>query len=151
MQVKDYNVYYLQDLVLAVTGYSMRFPCKLLNNQTQLLFCSASSDGKLHDEVYTKLSHHLNNLLGVLMRFRLEKVPLLGDIESMFYQVKVPPKDRNFLRFLWWPNGNYNTHIFCKIDLPVNTNGDTIPNGSYTELTIDSMPRLVIGLLFMLI
>jgi hypothetical protein len=50
-----------------------------------------------------------NNLLGVLMRFRLEKVPLLGDIESMFYQVKVPPKDRNFLRFLWWPNGNYNT------------------------------------------
>lgn len=34
------------------------------------------------------------------MRFRLEKVPLLGDIESMFYQVKVPPEDRNFLRIL---------------------------------------------------
>ncbi|VDI04377.1 Hypothetical predicted protein [Mytilus galloprovincialis] len=50
-----------------------------------------------------------NNLIGVLLRFRTEKVALQGDIESMFYQVKVPLKDRNLLRFLWWPNGDMNS------------------------------------------
>ena len=24
----------------------------------------------------------------------------------MFYQVRVRPSDRNYLRFLWWPDGN---------------------------------------------
>ena len=41
------------------------------------------------------------------MRFRSEKITILGDIESMFYQVNVPLKDRNYLRFLWWPNGDF--------------------------------------------
>ena len=30
----------------------------------------------------------------------------MSDIESMFYQVRVRPSDRNYLRFLWWPDGN---------------------------------------------
>ena len=29
-----------------------------------------------------------------------------SDVECMFYQVKVPVKQRDLLRFLWWPNGN---------------------------------------------
>jgi hypothetical protein len=28
------------------------------------------------------------------------------DIEAMFYQVKVPVEYRDFLRFLWWENGD---------------------------------------------
>ena len=47
-----------------------------------------------------------NNLSDVLMLFRQAPVAFMADIESMFYQVKVPPKDRDFLRFLWWPNGD---------------------------------------------
>ncbi len=31
---------------------------------------------------------------------------MMADIESMFYQVRVPREDADFLRFLWWPNGN---------------------------------------------
>ncbi|CAG2252827.1 unnamed protein product [Mytilus edulis] len=50
-----------------------------------------------------------NNLLGVLIRFRQDKIAVLGDIESMFYQVKVPVEDRDFLRFYWWENGNVDT------------------------------------------
>ncbi|KAK4325419.1 hypothetical protein Pmani_004014 [Petrolisthes manimaculis] len=41
-----------------------------------------------------------NPLLEVLIRFT-------ADIESMFYQVFVPERDRDYLRFLWWPDGNY--------------------------------------------
>ena len=47
-----------------------------------------------------------NDLLDVLMRFREGAVAFTADVEAMFYQVKVPPEDRDFLRFLWWPEGN---------------------------------------------
>lgn len=33
---------------------------------------------------------------------------MMADIEAMFYQTRVPPKDSDFLRFLWWPDGNLN-------------------------------------------
>ena len=47
-----------------------------------------------------------NSIVGVLMRFRSEKVAFMADIEKMFYQVKVPTHQQSFLRFLWWPNSN---------------------------------------------
>lgn len=47
-----------------------------------------------------------NNLVGVLCRFRQDPVALMCDIEGMFHQVNVNPEHRNFLRFLWWENGN---------------------------------------------
>ena len=31
---------------------------------------------------------------------------MMADIEAMFYQVRVPAKDSDFLRFLWWPEGD---------------------------------------------
>ena len=43
-----------------------------------------------------------NLLLGVLIRFRQDKVAFMGDIGSMFYQVRVAEKHCSFLRFLWW-------------------------------------------------
>nr|XP_049612500.1 uncharacterized protein LOC125989984 [Syngnathus scovelli] len=49
-----------------------------------------------------------NTLIGVLTRFREEKVALMADIEAMIYQVRVPSKDSDFLRFLWWPDGDLN-------------------------------------------
>ena len=47
-----------------------------------------------------------NKLVGVLTQFRQEKVAFIADIEQMFYQVKVRKEDQDFLRFLWWPNGD---------------------------------------------
>ena len=46
-----------------------------------------------------------NHLLGVLMRFRQEKVAMMADVESMFYQVKVPDDQLKYLKFLarWKP------------------------------------------------
>ncbi len=34
-----------------------------------------------------------NKLVGVLMRFRQERVALVADIEGMFHQVRVSPRD----------------------------------------------------------
>lgn len=47
-----------------------------------------------------------STLLGVLLRFRQEPVAVMGDVQAMYHQVKVPESDRDFLRFLWWPEGD---------------------------------------------
>ena len=49
-----------------------------------------------------------NNLVAVLIKFRQEPIAVMGDIEKMFYQVKVAKDDRDCLRYLWWPDGNLN-------------------------------------------
>lgn len=48
----------------------------------------------------------MNSLVGVLTRFRQEKIALGADIEAMFHQVRVCEADRDALRFLWWPGGD---------------------------------------------
>ena len=47
-----------------------------------------------------------NTLIGTLLRFRQEGIVIMGDIDSMFYQVRVPKQDAGFLRFLWWEDGD---------------------------------------------
>jgi hypothetical protein len=36
------------------------------------------------------------------MRFRQNKIAYAADIEAMFHQTRVIPKDTDALRFLWW-------------------------------------------------
>lgn len=43
-----------------------------------------------------------NSLLGVILRFRENSCAFIGDIEKMYYQVKVPPIQRNFMKLLWF-------------------------------------------------
>ncbi|KAL9969331.1 hypothetical protein ACROYT_G021531 [Oculina patagonica] len=43
----------------------------------------------------------LNNLCGVLLRFREERVAIAADIESMFHQCLIIEQDQPALRFLW--------------------------------------------------
>ena len=47
-----------------------------------------------------------NQLVGVLLRFRMDYVPIMADIEAMFYQVRIPEEQRSYLRFLWWDDGD---------------------------------------------
>lgn len=42
-----------------------------------------------------------NTLLGVFLRFCQEPIAMMADIDRMFHQVRVPPEDVDFLRFLW--------------------------------------------------
>ncbi|TWW62354.1 hypothetical protein D4764_04G0010010 [Takifugu flavidus] len=48
-----------------------------------------------------------SSLVGVLMRFRQEVVAVMADVEAMFHQVRVRNEDTDLLRFLWWPDCNY--------------------------------------------
>ena len=43
----------------------------------------------------------LNNLVGILMRFRSGKIGIMADVEQMFHQVGVCEDDSDSLRFLW--------------------------------------------------
>ncbi len=47
-----------------------------------------------------------NHLLGVLCRFRQNPIAFTCDVESMFHQFKVITAHRDFLRFLWWEDGD---------------------------------------------
>ncbi|XP_077967709.1 uncharacterized protein LOC120346600 [Styela clava] len=49
---------------------------------------------------------YADNLAGVLLRFRQEKIGVMADIKAMFHQVRVRPEDCDSLRFLWWLNGD---------------------------------------------
>lgn len=68
--------------------------------------CSAKYEG-------TALNDHLlagpdltNGLIGVLCRFRKHLIALICDVEKMFHRFHVSPEDRDYLRFLWWEDGD---------------------------------------------
>ena len=63
----------------------------------------------------------MNNLIGVLIRFRKENVAVMCDVEQMFHSFHVDPKHRDFLRFLWFEGNDptkpvteyrMNVHLF---------------------------------------
>ena len=76
-------------------------------NKIRVVFdCSAKCNG-------TSLNDHLlsgpdltNNLIGVLCRFRRYPYAITCDVEKMFHQFVVRKEDRDYLRFLWWLNGD---------------------------------------------
>ncbi|KAJ8391740.1 hypothetical protein AAFF_G00086900 [Aldrovandia affinis] len=84
------------------TGVPPRKPEKI-----RVVFdCSAKFEG-------TSLNDHLltgpdltNTLTGVLCRFREHQIAITCDVEKMFHRFHVHPDDRDFMRFLWWENGN---------------------------------------------
>nr|XP_054773349.1 uncharacterized protein LOC129281437 [Lytechinus pictus] len=68
--------------------------------------CASKFRGKSLNDVVMQGPDLTNNLLGVLLRFRQSPIAIMGDIASMFHQVRVPCEERELLRFLWWPDGN---------------------------------------------
>ena len=73
--------------------------------------CGAQCNGTTLNKMLLQGPDLTNSLVGVLMRFRQDHVAIMADIESMFYQVKVPTEQRHFLKFLWWKDGNYNGEL----------------------------------------
>ena len=50
----------------------------------------------------------LNSLIGVLCKFRQDRIAFTCDIKEMFYQFRVKPDHSDFLRYLWYENGDFN-------------------------------------------
>ncbi|KAI8429320.1 hypothetical protein MSG28_007815 [Choristoneura fumiferana] len=42
-----------------------------------------------------------NSLMGIMFRFRENKVVIIGDIKDMFLRIKIRPSDQHVFRFLW--------------------------------------------------
>ena len=99
-----------------------------IKNKIRMVFdCSASYQGHSLNNELLQGPDLTNQLVGVLLRFRMHNVPIMADIEAMFYQVRVPPEQRSFLRFLWWEGGDTKrepseyemcVHIFGAISSP---------------------------------
>ena len=68
--------------------------------------CAASYKGRSLNTELLQGPDLTNSLVGVLIRFRQDKVAVMADIEAMFSQVRIPKDDRDLLRFLWWPEGD---------------------------------------------
>lgn len=66
---------------------------------------SAECDGTSLNKNLLKGPDLLISLTGVSLRFRKKRIPLVGDIEKMYFQVEISEIDQAALRFLWRPPG----------------------------------------------
>ena len=65
----------------------------------------------------------LPDLCGILLRFRIQPIVILADIEKAFLQVGIQEEDRDVTRFLWFKNlnrlevveENLDTYRFCRV------------------------------------
>ena len=70
-------------------------------NKVRIVFdAGAKTKGKSLNEHLFKGLNFLNNLVGVLLKFRERKFAIIDDITQMFHQVQVLAADRDALRFL---------------------------------------------------
>ena len=93
MQTYTGPVYYISHH--EVLSDSESTPCRLVFNS------SAKFNGHVLNDYWAKGPDMLNNLLGVLLRFRENKVAISGDIKKMYHAVKIEGVDQQTHRFLW--------------------------------------------------
>jgi len=89
--------------------------------------CSARYQGTSLNDYLLSGPDLTNNLFGVLCRFRQHPVAVMCDTEKMFHQCHVSHEDRDFLRFVWWEDGDtsnepqdyrMNVHLFGATSSP---------------------------------
>ena len=95
-EIRDYNgpVHYIHHHEV-LKPESSSTPLRIVFNS------SASYMGQKLNEFWAKGPNILNNLLGVLFRFRQEKIAIAGDISKMYHTIKISILDQHTHRFLW--------------------------------------------------
>ena len=73
--------------------------------------CSAKFAGTSLNEHLLQGPDLINDLFGILCRFRKHKLAIVCVIEKMFHRFHVNVEDRTYLRFLWWEDGNTNLKL----------------------------------------
>ena len=82
--------------------YSDRKPGKI-----RVVFdCSARYQGACINDQLLQGPDLINSLIGVLCRFRKGKIAFSCDIQQMYHQFHVTREHRDYLRFLWWEDGD---------------------------------------------
>lgn len=78
--------------------------------------CAAKYGGTSLNQALLQGPDLTNNLVGVLIRFRQDRIAIVSDIESMFYRVRVAKEDCDMLRFYWWADGNFDGQpVVCRM------------------------------------
>ena len=68
----------------------------------RIVFNSSSSfHGHKLNDYWMKGPDQLNNLFGVILRFREKETAIVGDISKMYHCVLVPERDQHVHRYLW--------------------------------------------------
>ena len=95
-EIRDYSgpVHYLPHHEVMKPD-SQSTPCRIVFNS------SAVFKGHVLNDYWAKGADLINSLLGVLLRFREENVPIIGDISKMYHAVGISEKDQHTHRFLW--------------------------------------------------
>lgn len=74
-----------------------------VKNKLRVVFnCSLKYNGISLNDNLLQGPDLTNSLFAVPIRFRQENIAFAADIESMFYQVKIPENDSNLMRFFWY-------------------------------------------------
>ncbi|XP_068204556.1 uncharacterized protein [Palaemon carinicauda] len=113
----DYAERIPDSLLTAKSGHVWYLPHHGVYNQRKpdkirvVFDCSAKFNGIPLNNQLLQGPDLTNSLIGVLTRFREHQVAFTCDVESMFYQVKVPKHQYNHIRFLWCPNGDISKEL----------------------------------------
>ena len=99
-----------------------------VTTKVRIVYDASSKESKLGTSLNDCLhvGPSLNPLLyNILLRFRENRIALVGDIEKAFLNVEVDEADRDCLRFLWVSNvegGNFETLVyrFCRVVFGLN-------------------------------
>ena len=67
---------------------------------------AAEFQGHCLNDYLDKGPEHTNSLLGVMLRFCRYPFAVSADIKGMFYNVGIPESDRDYMRFLWFKDGD---------------------------------------------
>ena len=67
---------------------------------------AAKADSKSLNWAVLAGKNMLNNLLQVLLRFRLDKYVCVADVSKRFYQVGIPRNQQDLFRIVWFENND---------------------------------------------
>ena len=72
--------------------------------------CKAEFEGKSVNIELLTGPDLANHFVSILIRFREERVAVMADVESMYYQVQIPENQLTYLKFLWSENYDKECH-----------------------------------------
>ena len=95
----------------------------------------------------TSLNEHLlagpdmtNSLLGVLLRFRKERIAISCDVQQMFFQFQVEKRYTDYFRFLWFKDNNFDnppSHYRMLVHIFGATSSPSIANYGLKQIAKD--------------
>ena len=103
-----------------------------------VLNCSLKYNGLSLNDCLMQGPDLTNNLFGVLVRFRQYPIAVMADIEKMFYQVKVPYDQRDFLRLFWLDENQSIVQFRLKVHVFGATSSPSVANYALRECSKES-------------